>query len=473
MDRERTRAVVPPYLLDRIASAERFRSASAAARRTLLTQSPGRSAVIAATGTPREQPRSAAASRSLRREVYDAKHAQSLPGALVRAEGAPAADDVAVNEAYDGLGKTYALYRDVYGRDSIDGAGMPLLASVHYGTDYDNAFWDGTRMVFGDGDGEVFRRFTISVSVIGHELTHGVTERTAALRYQGQSGALNESVSDVFGCLVEQYALGQSVDQATWLVGAGLFTDEVQGIALRSMKAPGTAYDDDVLGKDPQPATMAGYVDTTDDEGGVHINSGIPNRAFYLTAEALGGHAWDRAGAVWYATLTGGRLAADATFEDFASLTVTTAEEGFDATVASAVRDAWQTVGVLGASASTGTSHTPPAAPAGARKPETVSVERSGGVTGIPRAWRVDVAAQPDPDAWIDLLERLPWADAAHAGEPQGADRFRYRIRCSPPPRAIDDADAQIEVVLTETELTASWQELIMWVRTADGDDTA
>ncbi|CAM5676724.1 hypothetical protein SFUMM280S_07534 [Streptomyces fumanus] len=155
-------------------------------------------------------------------------------------------------------------------------------------------------MVFGDGDGEIFLDFTIPVDVIGHELVHGVTQYTANLTYFGQPGALNESVSDVFGSLIKQYTLGQSADQADWLIGAGLLAPRVTGVALRSLKAPGTAYDDDVLGKDPQPATMDDYVRTGRDNGGVHINSGIPNHAFYLAATALGGNAWERAGQIWY-----------------------------------------------------------------------------------------------------------------------------------------------------------------------------
>src|SRR6185312_15543366 len=114
------------------------------------------------------------------------------------------------DEAYDGLGATYQLYSEAFDRDSIDDAGMPLLGSVHYDVDYDNAFWDGRQMVFGDGDGELFNRFTISLDVIGHELTHGVTADEAGLVYFRQSGALNESVSDVFGVLVKQYHLGQT-----------------------------------------------------------------------------------------------------------------------------------------------------------------------------------------------------------------------------------------------------------------------
>ena len=136
----------------------------------------------------------------------------------------------------------------VYGRASIDSADTPLDGTVHNGRQYDNAFWDGKRIVFGDGDGMVFRRFTASLSVIGHELTPGVTQYSANLAYQGQSEALNESVSDVFGALVEQHSMAQDVEDASWLIGVGLFTDEVEGHALRSLKAPGAAYDDDELG---------------------------------------------------------------------------------------------------------------------------------------------------------------------------------------------------------------------------------
>jgi len=224
---------------------------------------------------------------------------------------------------------------------------------VHYGVDYDNAFWDGERMVFGDGDGEVFRGFTGSTTVIGHELAHGVVQHTANLEYQGQPGALNESIADVFGALTEQHLLGQSAAQASWLIGAEIFTDAVEGRALRSMIEPGTAYDDDELGKDPQPAHMSGFVKTTEDNGGVHINSGIPNRAFALFATALGGNAWERAGAVWYRALTGG-LSSTATFVEFADATVAAAtaldgeagDAGPSPAAAAAARRAWATVGV-------------------------------------------------------------------------------------------------------------------------------
>ncbi|MDH6227048.1 Zn-dependent metalloprotease [Streptomyces sp. MJP52] len=203
-------------------------------------------------------------------------------------------------------------------------------------------------MVFGDGDGEVFLDFTIPVDVIGHELAHGVTQYTANLEYYGQSGALNESVSDVFGSLIKQYTKGETAAEADWLIGAGLLAPRVTGKALRSMKEPGSAYDDDVLGKDPQPGSMDDYVDTRQDNGGVHINSGIPNRAFHLAATALGGHAWEKAGRIWYDVLTGGGLKADAEFADFARLTLEAAATRFgEGAEAQAVEKAWQEVGVL------------------------------------------------------------------------------------------------------------------------------
>jgi len=282
------------------------------------------------------------------RSIFDAGHTEHAPGTLKRSEGQAASKDGTVNEAYDGLGATFDFYLKAYGRVSIDNAGLPLHATVHYGKSYDNAFWDGTQMIFGDGDGQLFNRFTISLDVIGHELTHGVTGSEADLRYVGQSGALNESVSDVFGSLVKQYAHKQTANKADWLIGAGLLAPGVKGRALRDMAHPGTAYDDKVLGTDPQPADMKGYVHTSQDNGGVHINSGIPNRAFYLVATALGGHAWERAGRIWYETIRDPRLKATATFADFAMRTVLNASSlfGTASVERAAVLHAWQTVGV-------------------------------------------------------------------------------------------------------------------------------
>jgi Zn-dependent metalloprotease len=281
------------------------------------------------------------------RTIFDAHQSQGF-GSEVRSEGDPPTGDPAVDEAYDGLGATYDFFWQVYERSSLDGEGLPLQATVHFGKEYDNAFWDGERMVFGDGDGHFFNRFTIALDVIGHELAHGITEKEAQLIYLYESGALNESLSDVFGSLVKQWRRSETVDQADWLIGAGLFTSNVQGVALRSMKAPGTAFDDPVLGRDPQPADMRHFVYTFEDNGGVHINSGIPNRAFYLVAAELGGYAWDKAGRIWYETLRDSKLRALTGFRDFARLTFATAGRlfGSGSPEQQAVREGWRQVGI-------------------------------------------------------------------------------------------------------------------------------
>ena len=279
------------------------------------------------------------------RTVYDAEHGFGLPGKAVRGEGEPATDDVSVNEAYDALGATYDYFFQVHRRDSIDGRGLPLDATVHYRRAFSNAFWNGRQMVFGDGDGEIFGRFTQSLDMIGHELTHGVTQYEAGLDYQDQSGALNEHMSDVYGSLVKQYARQQTSSKADWLVGAGLWAKGIRGKALRSLKAPGTAYDDPRLGKDPQPANMKDYVDTADDNGGVHINSGIPNHAFYLASIGFGGKAWMKAGKVWYLALTQS-LHRDADFLVAAAATVDAAGRLFGTKGATVVRTAWKKVGI-------------------------------------------------------------------------------------------------------------------------------
>ncbi len=339
--------VIPPYLLDRLAQHADAR-VSMPAVKTLIIDQQQRGLREMAVQPPRAKPapaKRAGPAGTPRRAVHDAGNTTTLPGKLVRAEGRPASGDDAVDEAYEYLGATYKLFWDIYQRHSIDGHGLPLVGTVHYGEDYDNAFWNGAQMVFGDGDGEVFNRFTVAPDIIGHELTHGVIDAEAALLYQGQSGALNESICDVFGALVKQYALGQDARQADWLVGAGLFTAKVRARALRSMAEPGSAYDDPVLGKDPQPAHMDDYVDTPSDNGGVHINSGIPNRAFHLAATALEGPAWAVAGRVWYDALCGGRLRHDADFAQFAALTLEAAQH-HGAAARDAIAKAWQTVGV-------------------------------------------------------------------------------------------------------------------------------
>lgn len=340
--------IVPPHVLDKLSQSDDPVLADPA-RRTLEADAARRTrrqvtTVVRPPAAPApEKDRSGKPDRTL----YDCRHGTDLPGTKVRSEGEEPTSDASVNRAYAGLGATFDLLLTAYGRRSIDGNGLPLIGSVHYDEKYNNAFFDGEQMVFGDGDGEIFLDFTVAIDVIAHELAHGLTQYTANLNYYGQSGALNESVSDVFGSLVKQYSLGQTAAQADWLIGAGLLAPRVQGVALRSMKAPGTAYDDDVLGKDPQPASMDDYIHTGDDNGGVHLNSGIPNRAFYLLATALGGSSWERAGQLWFDVLTGGELAVDADFASFARLTVAAARSRFgEGDEVEAVLKAWSEVGV-------------------------------------------------------------------------------------------------------------------------------
>jgi hypothetical protein len=429
--------IVPPYLLQHLVDSGDDDLAEHA-RRTLVHDS-----VLRARPTSP----STTSDGGLKRTIHDAHNGTSLPGDVVRDEGDEPTSDDAVNQAYDGLGDTWKLYEEVFGRDSIDGHGLPLVGTVHYDRNYDNAFWNGSQMVFGDGDGTVFLGFTRSIDVIGHELTHGVTESTAALTYQGQPGALNESVSDVFGSMVKQRTLGQSADQADWLIGADLLAPGVHGVALRSMKAPGTAYDDPRLGKDPQPADMSGYVETSDDNGGVHINSGIPNRAFYLVASAIGGNAWEAPGQIWYDVLTGSSIRPECDFATFARLTVeaATARFGDGSQQVDAVQRAWQTVGLAGSTAPPGD------APQASSSVDDLTVRRTGGFGGLVRERTLRLAELPDDDAsrWRDLLAGDKLARLADA--PTHPDAFCYGVRC--------DA-ARLDVTIPEPALEPSERDL-------------
>lgn len=339
--------LVPPYILDSIINhgSEEQRKV---ALNTKAADNTMRAFRLHALAKPYVLTAQAASTSFKDRSIYTANSTQNLPGTLIRQEGQPATGDIACDEAYDGLGATYDFFDQIFGRNSIDGAGLPLMATVHFGVGYNNAFWNSEQMVFGDGDGDIFNRFTIAIDVIGHELSHGVTENEARLQYFNQSGALNESMSDVFGSLIKQFTLQQTAAQADWLIGKGLLANGVAGIALRSMQDPGSAFNDPLLGKDPQPKHMRDYVKTFEDNGGVHINSGIPNHAFYQVAMNMGGYAWEKAGRIWYNTLCDKRLQPDANFLTFAKLTYDIA--GRDYGVASAeqkaVEDGWVKVGI-------------------------------------------------------------------------------------------------------------------------------
>ncbi|MEU3841146.1 M4 family metallopeptidase [Streptomyces sp. NPDC028635] len=341
----RLHCIIPPHLLDKLMRSDDSEVHQAAVATMLTT------AALRGERTVRASLSGTAALAGGRRTVFDCRHGRSLPLAVhARSEDGPASGDESVNRAFDGLGATRDFYQALFHRNSIDGRGMRLDGYVHFSSHFNNAFWDGRQMVFGDGDGRIFTDFTGALDVIAHELTHGVTENTAGLEYHNQSGALNESVSDVFGTLVKQWSRKQTVEEADWLIGTEIFTPGIDADALRSMKEPGHAYDNALFGKDPQPDHMSRYVNLPDteagDSGGVHINSGIPNKAFYETARGIGGFAWEAPGLIWYESLRAS--SPDTQFQDFADTTYQKAGELFGAggTEQLAVLAAWQEVGI-------------------------------------------------------------------------------------------------------------------------------
>jgi Zn-dependent metalloprotease len=426
--------IVPPFLLDRVASSYHDDTAGSASRRTLEIDARLRAQRAASPARP-------AATTGPAFSIHTAANGSDLPGELVRSPGDPASGDQAVDEAYTGVEATLALYSEVFGRSSYDGHGAPVVATVHFERDYDNAFWDGQQLVFGDGDGTVFERFTKPVDVVGHELTHAVTQFTANLTYEGQAGALNESVSDVFGSCVKQRLADESAAEADWLIGEGIFTPAVRGRALRSMKEPGTAYDDPALGKDPQVATMDDYVDTTDDNGGVHTNSGIPNRAFYLAATGMGGKSWEGAGRIWYAALTSG-LVADTDFAGFAAATVAAART-VSADAEQVVAKAWRDVGVDPAA-----TVVPAPGPPGTSAPTgLVTVTRTGGVAGVRRSGELRLGDDPRTPEVESLIHRIDFGSLPPS--PPQPDRFVYTFNVG-----------GREVVVAEPDLTPELHQL-------------
>jgi Zn-dependent metalloprotease len=292
------------------------------------------------------------------RRTYDAHGTTTVPGTLVRSEGQGATADIAVDAAHDNAKIVFDFYRDVLGRNGIQGTGAPMLSIAHAvfaiddtgRTTANNAAWSDGRMAYGDGDGTTFGQFSRGLDVVGHELTHGVTEATAGLEYAGQSGALNESWSDVMGELVQlwhedpaTFADPAAARNHTWVGGEDIYTPGVAGDAFRSLAQPGTSHPGD-----DQPATMRDYadlpIDDAHDWGGVHTNSGIPNKAAYEAGIKIGG---DKLAKVWYRALTS-HLGARSDFADAARATVDAARELYtDPAISQAVRDAWAAVGVF------------------------------------------------------------------------------------------------------------------------------
>jgi Zn-dependent metalloprotease len=280
----------------------------------------------------------------LTRLIYDAQNKSTLPGTLVRKEGDPASSDQTVNEVYENVGIVYSFAIEVLNITfSPDEAKIRI--TVHYGQNYDNRFWNGTEVVLGDGDHEIFSKFS-SLDTIAGALAYPIINKKTRLRYLDQQGALIVHLTDAFSAMVLQWHEKEPASSATWLIGSDMLSPKIKGSALRSMKAPGSAYDDPMLGKDPQPAHMKDYVKTKEDNGGVHINSGIPNRAFYLAAVEIGGFSWDKICKIWFDSLD--RTTEKTDFEDFAIITFRTAENmyGNNSDEAKAVAKSWSEVGI-------------------------------------------------------------------------------------------------------------------------------
>jgi Zn-dependent metalloprotease len=336
---------VPPYVLDQMVNSTdpRIRniavdaiavSSTARAVRATLATMPMMAAIPSPAGRKH-------------RLVYNMERRRfPFPGRLVRSEGDQAGNDEAVNEAYDYAGVTYDFYREIFGRNSLDNNGMSLISSVHYGVNIANAFWNGEQMLYGDGDSTIFLRFTKALDVVAHELTHGVITHESNLVYEDEPGALNEHFADIMSALVKQWHKKQTADQADWLLGDDLMVPDVGVKSIRTMKAEKAYENHPLLGTDPQPKHMRDKYTGTADNGGVHINSGIPNHAFYLVATKLGAYSWERAGRIWYKTLR--NLNKFSNFQETADMTyqVALADYGSGSQEQEAVQAAWQAVGI-------------------------------------------------------------------------------------------------------------------------------
>ena len=272
--------------------------------------------------------------------VFDCQHGTGLPGVPIANPGS--SSDLSAKRAFSETKGVVAFYKSVFGRNSLDNAGLTLISSIHFSINYNNAGWNGNQMSYGDGDGNIFIDFTKSNDVIGHELTHGVTQYTSAFAYKNQAGGLNESMSDVFGSMYRQWSASQTVSGADWLIGKDIVGPGAKArgfTCLRDMSNPAASH---CLA--PQPTKFSQYQDGMDP----HDASGIPNFAFYKAATAIGGKSWEKAGKIWYQALTGFTPNPNMKMIVFANRTRTLAGSLFpaDATIRTAVDKAWKAVGL-------------------------------------------------------------------------------------------------------------------------------
>jgi Zn-dependent metalloprotease len=296
----------------------------------------GRLSAIAGSVLPSMAPGDAAPAIT----VSDCGHGTTLPGRPVR-NPAGSADETA-RRAFVETSAVAEFYRKVFGRNSVDDAGRTLVSSIHYSVGYNNAFWNGDQMTYGDGDGNIFVDFTRSDDVIGHELTHGVTQFSAQLAYENEAGGLNESVSDVFGSMFRQWRANQAAGEADWLIGHDIMGPaalERGYTCLRDMSDPAAKHC-----LSPQPKHFSKFRKGMDP----HTSSGIANFAFHEAAMAIGGKCWDTVGQVWYEALTGFAPQPNMKMKTFANRTRAVAKRRFpgNAAVSAAVDSGWTAVGL-------------------------------------------------------------------------------------------------------------------------------
>ena len=298
------------------------------------------------------------------RRTYNANYTQTLPGTLVLQETSGSTSDVSIQKAHDYAGVTYDYFSSVHGRDSYNGSGATMNSTVHYGSNYNNAGWTGSQMIYGDGDGSQFGPFSRALDVVAHELTHAVTDYSADLVYQNESGALNEATSDILGVAAEAWSYG-SVSSLTWKVGEDCYTPGTSGDALRYMNDPEAAGDEDYY-----PTRYTG----TADYGGVHSNSGIANLAFYLmvtggthprgkttvNVPALSSTAMtslNMGAKIWYRALTV-YMSSSTNFQGARTATAQAATDLYGAAAADSVHKGWDAVAVPGTPGGGGTGVT-------------------------------------------------------------------------------------------------------------------
>jgi Zn-dependent metalloprotease len=272
--------------------------------------------------------------------VFNCNHGQTLPGAQIL--NPATSSDATAKHVFGETSSVAAFYSQVFGRNSVDGMGMTLISSIHYGVGYNNAFWNGMQMTYGDGDGMIFVDFSKGNDVIGHELTHGVTQHSLGLNYTNEAGGLNESMSDCFGSMFRQWEAKQNVNQADWLIGKDIMGPAAlkRGFTcLRDMANPAAKH---CLA--PQPTKFSQYRPGMDP----HESSGIPNLAFYTAAKAVGGHSWDKVGQIWYKSMTGFGPAPNMKMKAFANRTRAVAAQLYpgNTAVANAVNAGWKKVGL-------------------------------------------------------------------------------------------------------------------------------